>query len=813
MHILKNIPALKFSIVLSAGIIAGSQILFDTFILILLIFIDLIFLGIFCMRNFSSQHNICMILTFLLIFLTGIFRANTEFYFLPENSVKYFPETQKNQNIILSGIILEIPETDSSGIRFSLESENIVSAADTFSIEGIVKCSIRKNLFSKNEESAPLLFAGDEVMIEGKITEPSGKRNPGEFDYKKYLEIHDIHKTFYANGYGNVSVISGNNLNFFYQKLIFPSKKYVIGIIDKNYNKNEAAYLTGLVTGERSGISDDMKSDFVNAGVMHLIAVSGLNVAYIIIFVMLTLSVFRVSLFPKIIITILFLIFYCLFTGSTASIVRTSIMGILVLTAILTERKVLFYNSLGVAAMLILLWDPKQLFDAGFILSFTATLSMVILYTRFEKIFISKLISFSTPLKKFMLGIMVLFFTSLAAQIGTIPVTANYFGKISLVSILANIIAVPLANLSLAIGFLQIFFSLFSENLSSVIAETNGLLLFCQLAFIKWCASLEFAYIEAGNFSFPDMIFFYGTVILIFSIRRKSEICIRLILCLMLTAGNFIYNYDFTRKLRVTFLDVGQGDCALIQTPDGMNILTDCGRTSFTSDSGERTIIPYLKRCGIDRIDLLIITHLHLDHIGGINSILKNIETGKIIESGQKFNSGFINTMDSLISIKKIEREIVSAGDVIQDIDDIRLYFLHPGKNYINEDMNVHKENPNNGSVTFILKYGETDFLFSGDIEKESEEILARRYSDFLKTDVLKVAHHGSITSSTIPFLNKNKPEIAIISCGKFNKFNHPSDLIMNRLERSGARIFRTDNDAAVLMESDGKNVEITDWK
>jgi competence protein ComEC len=813
MNILRNIPALKFSIVLSAGIITGSQILFDTFILGLIILTDLIFLTYYCFRRGMVNCNISLFLIFMLIFLTGILRANIDFFFIPENSVRYFPETQRKDNVILTGIIKEIPEADTSGFRFTLDSRTIIPNADTFKVTGDVKCSIRKDIYAKKEEEMPELMAGDEIRIKGKLTEPAGKRNPGEFDYKRYLEIHDIHKTFYANGFKNVSVISRNNLNYFYQEIIFPAKNYVLNLIDKNYDLNEAAYLKGLVTGERSGITEEMKSDFVNAGVMHLIAVSGLNVAYIIIFVMLTLSIFRVSLLPKIIITINFLIFYCLFTGSTASIVRASIMGILVLTAMLIERRIMFYNSLGVAAMLILLFDPKQLFDAGFILSFSATFSMVLLYTRFEKIFLKKLTMHNSSFKKFILALLVLLFTSLAAQIGTIPLTANYFGKISLISILANVVAVPLANLSLAIGFLQIFFSLLSENLSALIAETNGVLLFCQLSFIKWCASLELAYIKVRDFNFADMITFYGIVILLLSIRKWKELFLRILICSMLLAGNFLFNFDMTNKLRITFLDIGQGDCALIQTPDGRNILVDCGRTSFTSDSGERTILPYLERCGISRIDLLIITHLHLDHIGGINSLLENIEIGKIIDSGQKYNSAFINKMDSLIIVNNVEREVVSAGDMIRDMDDLRMYFLYPDKNYRDKDLSDQKENPNNGSVVFILKYGDTDFLFTGDAEKESEGIMVRQYSDFLKTDVLKVAHHGSITSTTIPFAIRNKPGIAVISCGKFNKFNHPSDIVLNRLERSGTKIYRTDLDAAIVMESDGIKIDIIDWK
>ncbi|HMQ68596.1 MAG TPA: DNA internalization-related competence protein ComEC/Rec2 [Ignavibacteria bacterium] len=813
MNTLSNVPALKFALILSLGIITGSMILFDTFILTIVIFTILIFLIIYFWRKEDIETNICLYLTFLLIFITGIYRANTGFYFIPDNSVKFFPETQRKDLVSLTGIIKDIPESDSMSIKFTLECENIKSQSDTFYVTGDIRCAIRKNMFSKTEENPPGLFAGDKIILKGKLSEPAGKRNPGEFDYRRYLEIHDIYKTFYANGYNNVTVVSGNNLNFLYQKIIFPAKQYVLRIIDKFYDSDEASYLKGLVTGERSGISEDMKNDFVNAGVMHLIAVSGLNVAYIIIFVMLTLSVLRVSLLPKIIITISFLIFYCIFTGSSASIVRASIMGIIVLTALLIERKILFYNSLGVAAMLILLFDPKQLFDAGFILSFSATFSMVILYTRFEQLFLTRLSGYGSPLKKFTLALMVLLFTSLAAQIGTIPITANYFGRISLISLLANVIAVPLANLSLAIGFLQIFLSVISDNLSSLAAETNGLLLSCQLSFIKWCASLEFAFIKVRDFNYADMIFFYGTVILIFTIKSRREIYARILLCFLLAGGNFIFNFEMTKRLRITFMDIGQGDCALIQTPDGSNILVDCGQISFTSDSGERTIIPYLERCGISRIDLLVITHLHMDHIGGINSILKNIEVGKILDSGQKYNTGFISTMDSLIKVKNVKREVVSSGDHIDDMKDIRMYFLYPGNNYRYKDLNYQKENLNNGSVTFILKYGDTDFLFTGDAEKESEEVMVRQYSDFLKSDVLKAAHHGSITSTTIPFILKTKPELAVISCGKYNKFNHPSDIILKRLETSGAKVFRTDTDAAILMESDGKDIEIIDWK
>ena len=165
------------------------------------------------------------------------------------------------------------------------------------------------------------------------------------------------------------------------------------------------------------------------------------------------------------------------------------------------------------------------------------------------------------------------------------------------------------------------------------------------------------------------------------------------------------------------------------------------------------------------------------------------------------------------IENKKIIREVVRSGDYISELEDIRFYFLFPDSEFVDVNGNTAGNNLNNGSVAFILKFRDTELFFSGDIEKESERFLCDTYSDFLKTDVLKVAHHGSITSTTIPFIIKNKPAYAVISCGMYNKFKHPSDIILNRLEKTGAKTFRTDLEGAAVMESDGKNIDFIEWK
>ncbi|MEP7146250.1 MAG: DNA internalization-related competence protein ComEC/Rec2, partial [bacterium] len=801
---LQNIPAFKFSILLIAGILIGSEYLLNSFILLIILFVLIIILSVY--KNKYSSFTLRSLI-FLLIIFFGIYKSNLDYFSNESNSVRFIPDMNRKTTAELTGIISEFPEYDSSTIRLIIDCNTLYTGDDTLVVDGSVIANIRSDQYKNNNTSQPVLLAGDKISLTGTMSAPGCKRNPGEFDYKKYLELHCIFKIFNVSGFENIKIISQNNSGFLYSNIIFPVKKFMLRNIDRNIKGDEAAFLKGLITGERDDISSEMKDDFVNAGVMHLIAVSGLNVAYIVISLTLILSLFRIPLIPRTAITIIFLIFYCLFTGSSASIVRASIMGILVLTAFLIERRINFFNVIGISVMLILTYDSKQLYDAGFILSYSATLSMGFFLKKFEKLFSGKIRNWNINGRKIVMWTSALFFTSLAAQIGTIPITAIYFGKISIVSIFANIIAVPLANLSLAIGFFQILTAAFSEYLSSVISETNNILLSFQLLFIKRCANLDYAFIYVKDFSGINILSYYIILFILFFVNSSRKLFFNLILCILVISGNFIYNYDFVNPLNITFLDIGQGDCALIRTPDDKIILIDCGRITYKFNSGEKTIAPYLRRSGIYKIDLLIITHLHLDHIGGINYLLENFSIGKIIESGQRVSSEFVDKMDSLITVRNIQREAVRSGDLIDELTNIRLYYLFPSDNFVSESGYTRDNNLNNGSVAFILKYKDVKIFFSGDIEKEGERFLYENYGDFLKADILKVAHHGSITSSTIPFIIKNKPLHAVISCGMFNRFNHPSDIVLNRLNNAGAMIYRTDVNGAHIFESDGKTI------
>ena len=277
-------PAFKSAIFLAIGILIGSTFYIPPvapFISVLLISALIIFLFKDPAKKSFSYTVI------LLLILFGIFRADISFNILSEHSIARIPDTPEGDQWKITGIINDIPDYDSNKIRFNMDILSIVEEK-SIEVEGEIIATIYKSRYNNGSKS-PHLKAGDKIEINGRIVTPWGKRNPGEFDYRQYLVNKHIYKTFIAYGYDKVNVISGNNLSFFENNLIFPAKYYAIRNINKNISGDEGEYLKGLITGQRNDISAETKQAFINSGVMHLIAVSGLNVAYVIIIIELQL--------------------------------------------------------------------------------------------------------------------------------------------------------------------------------------------------------------------------------------------------------------------------------------------------------------------------------------------------------------------------------------------------------------------------------------------------------------------------------------------------------------------------------------------
>lgn len=793
MNRLQNIPAFKFALLFAAGILIGSTVQFNLIFLIIFLIV-LIILGFYFLKIEPGPILKFGLIT-LAVISAGIYKANIDNFTFPKNTIKNIPSTAPKTNYELIAVVKEMPDYDSTRVRFVADAVHIVTRKDSIPVKGEVMVTVWKNKFDKDGYSAPELRPGDKISLLGRLDEARDAKNPGEFNYRRYLELHGIHRVFTVSGYENVILVSHNNLGFIEQHVILGAKQYAVKNIDTYIKGDAGAYLKALVTGDRSSISREIREAFINTGAMHLLAVSGLNVAYIILILAVVLSLFRVPKIPAFIITVIILLFYCAFTGGSASIIRATVMGVLFIAAVYIERKPDFYNLAGAAAILILMVDSRQLYDAGFILSFTAVIMMVYIYEKFDSMFLHKISHSNIYFNKALTYLVILFFTTVAANIGVLPLAAMFFGRISFISFLSNLVAVPLSNLSLALGLLQVTIGIFSGFLSSIVAAFNELLLMGQLAFISWCASLSFSYIDFYKFDLISTVAYFIIIFIILNIKKKN-IVPRLVICVLIAFIAVTFNSGFkNNKLKISFIEAGGADCTLIQTPDGRNILINAGSKTGLHNSGVTTIAPFLKRSEINNIDLLILTGTADGLAGGAAYLINNFRIGAIIYSSIQ---GMPSDVREAANNKNIPAEEVSSGDKIDDINSLRIYFLGPVRF-------GDKITSKNTSVVVKLKYKDTEYLFPGNTEQESGKILAYGYNGFLKAAVLKP---GNTAFGSDRLINFTKPGISVLNTG-----NGPDDRIAQTLESAGGVVHSLELNGALLLESDGYSINKINWK
>jgi len=543
---------------------------------------------------------------------------------------------------------------------------------------------------------------------------------------------------------------------------------------------------------------------------VHVLAISGLHVGFIVLIVFGILSLLQISSRWRLFILTLFLLFFIVLINFKAPVMRASLMIVLLLSGREISRPQDSLQVLGLAAWILLLIQPQQILMPGFQFSFTAVGGLLLGTPKLKK-YVPAFPAdrrFSPILNKY---VRVPFLASLCAVLATLPLTWYYYGMVQTGAVFINLLIIPYIGLVVMLSILFLIMAV----IPGMPAAGLALIIDKMVHFLLWSvtglARIPFIYLQTGQPSlFLTVLIFMLLLSLYFyphkKARRASYITIFLIIA---TIGHSYFTNG--KYLNVSFINVGQGDAALIEFPNGKTMLTDGGDRNFSFDAGAFYVAPFLHYKGIDHIDYLLGTHPHSDHIGGFISVMQNFDVDTLILNEFVVHSKLYKKLLQTAAERHVVIRHLQSGDRLNADRKTRIYILHPTDRF-EKGAGVAGEIINNSSIVFKLVYGKTSFLFTGDAQGLAEKTIDR-YGRFLKCDILKVGHHGSITSSAYPFLNRARPKYAVISVGRHNKFHHPGKTTLKRLSRIKAEVLRTDRVGGLLFKSDGQTVKLHHWR
>ncbi len=780
------------------GIVAAELFrYFPLTVTTLSVFLLLLLIYVVTIKHQNEKQNYPLLLSIVIVSAITGFSYMLYESRIPTNDISRYATWDK---VTVIGMLDEPAKYSSRRVVATINTSKILRGKEGLNITGRVRINVY--------DPEVVLNYGDIIMVTGKLKLIRGFKNPGLFDYAEYIAREGIRTSLSISKKEYISRTgTGGNLLL---KIIYKWREKIRVAITKGLPEPSAGILKAMVIGDTGTLTADVRDKFNAAGVTHILSISGSHLGFIALITFFIIrymlihlpyqTLLKMSLYiiPSKIAaacTSLTVIFYTLLSGGEVATVRSLIMAMVFLIAIIAERDDDPVNTLVMAALLVLLWNPQALFDISFQLSYTAVLSMIIVVKRFYK---------KEPAeenivwwKKYGKKLFLFTLLTLGASAATAPITAHYYNQIAWTGLISNLIVVPF------VGFIVLPPGLFTALLVPVfntdvipLAWLNNILLNLFYGAVEFFAKFPFAIIYTPS---PGLLFIFSIYLLmlsaIFFKNRHTKFFFPVaILFILILIGCNRYKEDNRNSLRATFLDVGQGDSALIEFPDGNVMLIDGGGTfSETFDIGRSVVAPYLWNSGIRKVDYIVSSHPQLDHIEGLVYVIDKFSIGEVWDGG--VDTSVSREFKRIVKEKNIREVIIDKNTPDRIIGGCKINFLNPPKD--KERLKI-----NNISIVMRILCHDISLLFTGDIEESAMEDISAD-SKSLESMVIKVPHHGSKGSVETNFITSVKPHIAVISVGYKNPYRHPSAEAISAYENIGAVVLRTDMDGAVILQTE----------
>lgn len=744
----------------------------------------------------------------------------------PPNHVVRFAD---GSMVRLDGTVVDSPHRINDRLRFVLEVRQIRIGNEEKQAVG----KVRVTSITPEE-----IFTGDRLLVHGRLRTIRNFNNPGGFDYRRYLSFHKIWAALFA-AENRVHRIDVNQAPFISRRMAVTRCRLAKWIDSASKTETTGAVLRAMLLGDRSGIDPALRRLFSRTGTAHLLAISGLHigtVAAFFFFIFHRLGAF----FPPLLwaawtkkaaalLTLLPVLAYGSLAGFSPSTQRAIIMVGVFLLSLLVNREQDLLNTLSVACLLILIIDPPALFSISFQLSFSAVASIILGFGNLRK---------DEPVDerktRFLLKrVKSIFLASLFATLGTIPFQMLYFNQVSMVSLPVNLVAVPLVGLFVVpVGLSAVMVYLINAGLGGLLLSVSDLALGQLIRIVKtaggpsWAATRTFSpnFLEIGLYC----MICWGLLWVIGICRektwrenlgaisgRKHRFALFLFLVVLLAGlGDVLYGFHerfWHRDLRVTVLDVGHGSSVLLEFPGGRSLLVDGGGFSDPRlfDIGERVVAPFLWKKKIMTVETLVLTHPNSDHMNGLHFIAENFNCQTFLSNDQSADTLGYRILKEILTEKMICAPAFKTLKRCIHFGEVKIRILYPIPDYSERIGKDSWRDVNANSLVLKIDYGTVSILLTGDITRHSESELVRLHGKDLKCTALLAPHHGSRHSNSLGFIDTVSPEVVIISARSFSHRQLPHPEVLKRYGKAGCQIYRTDQNGAIELRTDGRRLVI----